>query len=65
MSSRDIGRFLKKNMIGNSTMLDQMKAIYGGLRNFLAQHGKQFFTIYNRDDVVPLSNRDPRDRSFL
>ena len=59
VSSRDIGRYLKSQHIGNSNLLEEMKLHGGGLKQFLAF--SDIFEVENREASEP---RDYGDRSY-
>jgi hypothetical protein len=63
VSSRDIGRYLKTLPIVDTSMLDVLKEVYGGLRVFLLELASNVFDVPDPD--LEESSRDPRDKSFL
>eukprot|EP00978_Attheya_sp_CCMP212_P041368 scaffold236297_cov57-Attheya_sp.AAC.1 len=63
VSSRDIGRYLKTLPIVDTSMLEVLKEVYGGLRVFLVELASNVFVVRDRD--LDESRRDPRDKSFM
>ena len=64
MSSRDVGRYLKGVVIGDTSLLDEMKQSYGGLYQFLA--GSACFDVIKqtpRDEMLA-RKMDPMDKTF-
>ena len=60
VSSRDMGQYLKQLEIAGSTMLDELKAGQGGLRNFLMERACNLFEVQ-----FPKSVPGPNEYSFL
>jgi len=63
VSSRDVGRYLKTLRVADTTMLEQLKEVYGGLRQFLQERAVGVFRIID-PEIDDTKKRDPRDRSF-